>query len=155
MSAFLQHAAPLAAAAVTPYASHLVNRMFPAPHVGFMVVATTVATYIHANVSSLAHKHAKALTDKHITQKARTFNPIFYNLSSFFSEAIAFLFPLAIRAVGQRLGYPVPEYIQTFGYFALTSHTYWLSKQLLDLGKAAWQFYFSPKLPPFDRKLHS
>lgn len=140
MSSSLSTALTLALATVPPFVSIQLNRVFPAPHAGFIVVASSVAAYTTRYLDLLRLNHGIALTEKYITAKNRNDNPIFHQLPNFYTFPLQPLLPIIARVIGQRMGYPVPGYLQTVGYFSLTTPAYRFSRFLLEVGQSAWRF---------------
>ncbi|HEX2580172.1 MAG TPA: hypothetical protein VHK67_07215 [Rhabdochlamydiaceae bacterium] len=70
--------------------------MFPAPHVGFLVVASTAATYAQAAFIHLSSHYAAALHKKY----TKDGNRIFYRLSSLFTLSTQLLLPIVVRRIG-------------------------------------------------------
>ena len=145
MTALPLNPTTLVPALVAPLTSYLLNRMFPAPHAGFIVVASTVATYAQFAISNQGRKIAQELTDEFITKKGKTYNPIFYHFSTSCSLSIQLLLPIIARTIGQRMGYAVPGYLLTVGYFNLTTRALWISKAFLEYCINAWD-YFKPAI---------
>ncbi|HEX4840364.1 MAG TPA: hypothetical protein VFU89_07990 [Rhabdochlamydiaceae bacterium] len=143
MTALPLNLTTLVPALITPLTSYLLNRMFPAPHAGFIVVSSTVYTYAQFAISNLGQKIGKELTEEFITRKKNPYNPIFHHLSHSFSYPITLLLPIIARTIGQRMGYAVPSYLLTVGYFSLTTSSFWISKELLEYCVSAWD-YFNP-----------
>jgi len=139
MSAFLSTAVNFV---VPPCACYLLNRMTPAPHAGFIVIASTVAAYAKNAFVEWAHIRVKTLAQKYPGSLAQKYPSSIFQL---FNISIMVLLPIVARAIGQRMGYPVPGYIQTFGYFNLTNLAFVTSAILLEFSQSAWNFYPKPK----------
>jgi len=140
----------LVPALIAPLTSYLLNRMFPAPHAGFIVISSTVATYAQFAISNQGRKIASELTNKLITEKGKNYNPLFYQLSNTCSSSITLLLPIIARTIGQSMGYAVPGYLLTVGYFSLTASSFWISKEFLEYCVGAWNsFKPTTKQPRF------
>jgi hypothetical protein len=138
MTAFLQkNALDLAIAAGTiPFAIYGLHRMFPAPDVAFLAVATTVSVCVGISIRALGSQYANRLTRSYgyvdeIDNK--TTNHIFNRLNFIFSITTSILLPIFVRAIGQRMGFQVPGYLQTLGYFNLAGNAFWASKTIFEI----------------------
>ena len=143
MSAFLSNAVSFVPWVVPPCTCYLLNRVFPAPHAGFIVVASSVATYTFEVFFVLGFKWAQRLSEKYKIKikGSEDCRQVFYNLTFCFTSSMGLLLPIIGRAVGQKMGYPVPGYLQTFSYFALTNTAFRTSKRLFSIKKAVGELY--------------
>jgi hypothetical protein len=134
MSTFLHRIAPDLAitAIVIPLASYGLHRMFPAPHAGFLVVANTVIICAATVIRAWSLEYAQKLTKVYgyVAKENITTN---YRLNFIFSITIGMLLPIFARTVGQRMGFQVPGYLQTVGYYSLASNAFWISKTTYEI----------------------
>ncbi|HEX2580171.1 MAG TPA: hypothetical protein VHK67_07210 [Rhabdochlamydiaceae bacterium] len=136
------HITSAAAAVITPFASYRFKHLVPDAHVGFVVVASTIVTYATVAISIFGNEYAKKLTCQYFGKPNA--DKTFYRLVYFFSISSELLLPNVARLIGQRMGYPVPDYLHTFGYSYLTSTAFWIPKTLFEFGIGIWERYSKP-----------
>ncbi len=128
-------------AVVTPLASYGLQRMFPVPDAGFIVIANTVAACTRQIIFALCNQYAHKLTQDYgyIDNERKYTNPIFFQLSELFSLSIHLLLPIFARYVGQRMGIQVPGYLQTIAYFNLAGSAVATSNLIKNIGLEVYQ----------------
>jgi hypothetical protein len=130
------------AAVVVPLASYGLHRMFPAPNVGFLIVASLMN--IHASIA-IKDLHSMSTSSKNLgsertrksTQSPESVSPItpfvFQHLCTILNVGSFTLLPIFARFVAQRMGIQVPDYIQTVGYLSLVGTTFWTTKSVVEI----------------------
>lgn len=142
MSTFLHKIAPDLAigAVVTPLASYGIHRIFPAPDAGFLAVATMVSVCVAIAIRDWGTQYAYDLTRDYgyVNRDNRTTNFIFHRLNQISHIGVHILLPIFARAVGQRMGFQVPGYLQAVAYFSLASGAYLASKNIFEILRDAY-----------------
>jgi hypothetical protein len=157
MTAFLQrNATDLAiGAVVAPLASYGLHRLFPAPHAGFLVVATSVSYCVGIAIKALGLEYARTYTivfGYFDDIENKTTNNIFLRLNIILSNTTNVFLPIFARAVGQKMGFQVLGYLQTVAYYSLVTSAFWASKTIFEiLRDAYYQGAFFPPARRWDR----
>lgn len=138
MTTLLERTAPTLAinAVVGPLTVYGLHRLFPAPNVGFLAIASAVTLCTSATLSALGGECVKRLMERY-ERKDRLFSSI-HGLST---VSLGVLLTIFARYVGQKIGIQVPEYLQTVGYFTLVSNASWAVRTIYEILSKAHESY--------------
>ena len=121
----------LALAAVTaPLAICGLHRILPAPHVGFLAVASTMNIHVGIAIRDWATQSTTKSKQQGVDANKVA---IFERLYAIVNVTTGTLLTIFIRSVGQRMGIQVPGYLQTVGYIYIASSAFWITKNTVDI----------------------
>jgi hypothetical protein len=127
-------------AVVAPLTIYGLHRIFPAPNVGFLAIASAVALCTHTTIAALGRDYAQRLT----TQYNRK-DGLFHRIYTLPLLSLSVLLPIFAKYAGQRMEIQVPGYLQTAGYVCVASIASQTVKTLYEILECVYYSYY-PKI---------